>query len=307
MKIEEYKGYKITDDDISYLKDIYEKKEKFTLVDKYNDEIVNVFENLVLNTYDHNSFVKLALLSERLIRNGKEPKEFELGLKISYNLIDLGEKELEKNDDHILGYRLSDLYLILSFIINDSGFKTLPYWHMAEKYNIKKDDKLALSYLQKAILLNPNSNEIKLQLGMYYYNKKNYYFAYDYLIGVKDVYSGKWPYFEDKAGMAHFFTEMGVFFDNNKNGNLNGYRVFWCFKASYLLLKDEENIDKDTFISTRYNMACAYYKGIGVQEDHKEGKKYLDELALGLSSKYNEDILKINDPDGIIKEYYKPE
>lgn len=308
MRIEEYKGYQITDEDIAFLIKEVEKEEELTVVDLYQNEIVKVFEDLVLNKYDQQSFIKLSLLSQRLLRNFDDVRIFELGLKISYNLIALGEKELKTSEDPLLEYRLSELYLILSYIIIDDGFNTIPYGSKAEKYNIDRDNNLALSYLQKASLYNPNNSLIKVSLGMYYYYKNNFYKAFDYLISAQSFYNGEWSYkqFVNIDDQSMIFTEIGIFFDDKKDEYYeNGNKVFLCFKAAYLISQYADDLTKETFICTRYNMAYSYLKGIGVDENHKEGKKYLDELAEGLCEKYGEDISNIDDPDGIIKDYFK--
>ncbi len=310
MKIEDYKKYEITNEDISYLASICDREKKLGIVDLYEDEEFKVFEKLVLNKYDHDSFIKLSLLSERLLRNYDDPKVFELGLKIIYNLIDLGEKELSTTDDLLLEYRLSDLYLLLSYIIVDDGFNTVPYDSKAKKYNIDKDNALALAYLQKAILYNPNDSGIKMSLGMYYYHEKNFYKAYDYLISAQEFLYDEFsfPSFFDIEAEAMLYNEIGIFFDSIKERKwFSGEKAYLCFRAAYLISKGCDNLTKESFACTRYNMAYSYYKGIGVNENHKEGKKYLDELASGLLLNYGVDILNDDDPDGIIKDYYKPD
>ena len=310
MKIEDYKEYEITNGDISYLESICDRGKELGIVDLYENEEFKVFEKLVLNKYDHDSFIKLSFLSERLLRNYDDPKVFELGLKIIYNLIDLGEKELSTTDDLLLEYRLSDLYLLLSYIIVDDGFKTVPYDSKAKKYNIDKDNALALAYLQKAILYNPNDSVIKMSLGMYYYHKKNFYKAYDYLISAQEFLYDEFsfPSFFDIEAEAMLYNEIGIFFDSIKERKwFSGEKAYLCFKAAYLISKKCDNLTKEAFICTRYNMAYSYYRGVGVDINLEVGKKYLDELASGLLLNYGIDILNDDDPDGIIKEYYKPD
>ena len=75
------------------------------------------------------------------------------------------------------------------------------------------------------------------------------------------------------------------------------------FETAYELSK-KGNLDKYLIIGYNYNMAYEYLKGIGIKENIRKGKHYLNELAKVLK-KYNEDILTIDDPDNIIVEYFE--
>lgn len=304
MKIQNHKGKAITEEDINYAKNILDE---VTMVDTYTNKVYEIFDNIVLNKYDKESFIKLSFISYRLLRNYDTEKSFLLGLKLSYNLIDLGEGEKEHNNDPLLEYRLADLYLILSYIIIDDGFNTIPYSTRSEKFNIEKDNTLALNYLEKAILYSPNNSSVKMSLGMYYYNEKNYYKAYDYLIGSKDFHDGKWTYneFLDTNIGSSIFMELGLFFNDKKDESYeNEIKTYLCFETSYLLSKKCDNLEKDTFICACYNMAYAHIKGVGVEVNIEKGKQYLDELSNGLKLKFNENISNLEDPDKIIKNYY---
>ena len=57
MKIEDYKGYQIQEEDIAFLIKELEKEKELTIVDLYQNEIVKVFEDLVLNKYEQQSFI----------------------------------------------------------------------------------------------------------------------------------------------------------------------------------------------------------------------------------------------------------
>lgn len=197
--------------------------------------------------------------------------------------------------------------MILSLIIIDDGFITIPYGNKSEIFNIEKDNKLALKYLEKAILFNPNDSDIKMALGMYYYNEKNFYKAYDYLINTKDFYEGVWAYneFLDINLESLIFMNLGLFFDEKKDESYkNEIKAYLCFEASYLLSKKCDNLEKDTLVYACYNMAYVYIKGIGVEKNIEKGKQYLDELSKNLELKFNDDILSLADPDKIIKDYY---
>lgn len=219
MKIENYRGKLITEEDINYIKNIFEEA---TMLDIYSNKMYEVFDNLILNKYDKDSFIKLSYISRRLLRNYDEGRAFILGLKLSYNLIDLGENEKEYNNDSLLEYRLADLYLVLSYIIVNDGFSTIPYSAKSEKFNLEKDNNLALKYLEKAILYDSNNSDIKTSLGMYYYNEKNFYKAYDYLINAKEFIEGKWSYpeFLDINLEFFLFTKLGLFFDEKKMNHI---------------------------------------------------------------------------------------
>lgn len=304
MKIENYKGKLITEEDINYIKNIFEET---TMLDIYSDKMYEVFDNLILNKYDKDSFIKLSYISSRLLRNYDDERAFTLGLKLSYNLIDLGENEKEHNNDSLLEYRLTDLYLILSYIIVNDGFSIIPYSTKSEKFNIEKDNNLALKYLEKAILYDPNNSYIKMSLGMYYYNEKNFYKAYDYLINAKEFIEGKWSYPEFLDINLEFllFTNLGLFFDEKKDETYtNEIKAYLCFEAAYSLMKKCDNLEKDTLVCACYNMAYAYIKGIGVEVNIEKGKQYLDELDKDLKLKFDDDISNIDDPDKIIKGYY---
>lgn len=84
MKIQNYKGKLITEENISYIKDSFKQD---TMVDIYSNKMYEIFDNLILNKYDKDSFIKLSYISRRLLRNYDDEKSFLLGLKISYNLI----------------------------------------------------------------------------------------------------------------------------------------------------------------------------------------------------------------------------
>lgn len=304
MKIQNYKGNLITEEDINYIKKIFERD---TMIDIYTNMVYNIFDNLILNKYDKDSFIKLSHISYRLLRNYDNEKSFLLGLKLSYNLIDLGENENESNNDPLLEYRLSELYLILSYIIIDDGVNTIPFSTKSEKFNIEKDNNLALKYLKKAILYNPNDSCIQMSLGMYYYNDKNFYKAYDYLINAKDFYNGVWIYngFFDSNLESLIFMELGLFFDEKKAESYeNEIKAYLCFEASYLLSKKCDNLEKDTLVCACYNMAYVYIKGIGVEVNIEKGKQYLDELSNELKLKFHDDISNLDDPDKIIKDFY---
>lgn len=307
MKIEDYKGYMINSKDLDYLKNNVEDSYKETVI---GGEVKPIFEDLVLDKFDLNTFLKLSWFVQRMLRNSDDKTTFELSVKIAYCLIEQGEKD----NSYIVEKTVADLYQTLGFIIYDQKeHKIIPYSMKRDILNIDADTKLAIKYFEKALLLDP-SPYIFSVLGIYYYLNNNYYKAFAYLKNAQQYDSDyKWNYeFVDSSTEAYMYSKLGIYFENEymNNNAFDNYSVFSadymfvCFERAYMICDSNNWLDKDLIEMCMYNYAYAFIKGVGTKEDKEKGLEILKKLDDKLLE-MGKDIFSIEDPDNIVKDYYK--
>ena len=293
MRIESLKSKALTEQEkecaIKFISKTWNNSEQYT------ESILKMWGG----EFEHEAFITAYHPVHQIWRNSHEKKELHAAIKTAFIMIALGENN-DAGTDYELEQYLSKLYDLIALSVCDfEHFSVIPMSHQKDK-PFEKDPDLALEYWQKALLLNPESEEAKSGLGAYYlFEKKNYHKAFAYLIN-----NSLWD--ED----YFWFTEMGIHFDEERKKAFwdsanTAKKEFLCFKKAYkaVLLQEKHTVDLDNDPQYYYNLAFSYIMGVGTKQNLEKGLLILKRLD-SLLDENSLSIYDIDDPDEIIRNYY---
>ena len=298
MRIEDYKNSKISSSDIKYLESVWKEDKIFIIYELCEQH--PLFEDIKLGCYDRLSFFKLKTICHEIITNYSNKKAFCIALSIIYYLFDISVLP-SFGVDYAINHAVVDLYDALASLVYDGNMHFELYSEKAKELGIERDTSLAISYWQKAHLIEPNYQPVLEVLAIHYFDIGDYHKAYGYL--PRYEYLGR----SFDSSIVKMYTLIGYAFEkeNKEKTYLMEFDTFNCFYNAYMIAKNsiiDSDISVKDMSTAIYNMAHCYIDGVYLEKDIRKGISHLQELIEYLFNN-GEDTKEIDDPYGIIKDY----